>query len=91
MTLGAGSSGITLTNASTVCFLQRTDDAVNNAQAEDRVHRIGQTASSVTIVDLIAPGTVEETAILPNLASKADTFQEIARDRQAMRRLLVGT
>jgi SNF2 family DNA or RNA helicase len=87
-TLGAGSVGITLTAASTVCFMQRSFNAVDNAQAEDRIHRIGQTADKVTIVDLIAPGTVEETAVLPSLEGKAALLEEVTRDRDALRRVL---
>lgn len=89
-TLGAGSSGITLTKASTVVFMQRSFSAVDNTQAEDRIHRIGQEASSVTIIDLIAPGTIEETVVLPALQGKAAKLEEITRDRLALRNLLKG-
>lgn len=87
-TLGAGSVGLTLTRASTLCFMQRSFDAVNNAQAEDRVHRIGQTAQKVTIVDLIAPGTVEETVVLPSLEGKAEIAEEVKRDRELLQKVL---
>lgn len=90
LTLGAGSTGITLTSASTLCFLQRSFNQVDNLQAEDRVHRIGQAAETVTIVDLITPGTVEETVVKPTLQDKSFILSEITRDRDALRRALAA-
>lgn len=90
LTLGAGSTGITLTSASTLCFLQRSFNQVDNLQAEDRVHRIGQAAETVTIVDLITPGTVEETIVKPALQNKSFILSEITRDRDALRRALAA-
>jgi SNF2 family DNA or RNA helicase len=87
LTLGAGSEAITLTAASTVCFLQRSWSMVQNRQAEDRVHRIGQEADKVTIVDLIAPGTVEE-HIAQAIERKGDMLEEIVRDKESIRLLL---
>jgi SNF2 family DNA or RNA helicase len=86
-TLGAGSEAITLTAASTVCFLQRSWSMVTNRQAEDRVHRIGQGAASVTIIDMVAPGTVDEN-ILAAIEAKGDMMEEIVRDKESIRRLL---
>lgn len=90
LTLAAGSEGITLTEASTVCFMQRSFNAVHNAQAEDRIHRPGQTADNVVIIDLIAPNTVEETVVLPALQGKADMLEEVTRDRDILRRLIAN-
>jgi len=56
----AGSEGLTLTRADTMVYLQRPWSMIQNKQSEDRVHRPGQAAEKVTIVDLIVPGTVEE-------------------------------
>jgi SNF2 family DNA or RNA helicase len=86
-TLRAGSESITLTKASTVCFLQRSWSMVTNRQAEDRVHRIGQEAQSVTIIDMVAPGTVDE-HILRAIESKSEMMEEIVRDKESVRRML---
>jgi SNF2 family DNA or RNA helicase len=86
-TLGAGSEAITLTAASTICFMQRSWSMVTNRQSEDRVHRIGQSAESVTIIDLVAPGTVDD-QILEAIQSKGDMLEEVVRDREAVRRML---
>lgn len=88
-TFGAGSEAITLTNAATVCFLQRSWSMVANRQAEDRVHRPGQTAAQVTIIDLVAPGTVEE-HILEVIDAKGDMSEEVVRDKATLRRILGG-
>lgn len=86
----AGSTSITLTRASTCAFMQRGFGAVPNLQAEDRFHRIGQTADSVLVIDCIAPGTVEETVVKPALEGEVELFEEVVRDRDLMRRLLNG-
>ncbi len=87
LTLGAGSEAITLTAASTVCFLQRSWSMVQNRQAEDRVHRIGQEADKVVIIDLVAPNTVEE-HIAAAVEAKGDMLEEITRDKESIKRML---
>jgi SNF2 family DNA or RNA helicase len=87
LTMGAGSEALTLTTASTTCFMQRSWSLIENRQAEDRTHRPGQEAEKVTIVDLVAPGTVEEDQHAA-LADKGARLEEIVRDRAAVRRLL---
>ena len=57
-TIGAGSEGITLTASSTVVFLDRDWTPARNAQAEDRLHRIGQ-EEAVQVIDIIARDTVD--------------------------------
>jgi SNF2 family DNA or RNA helicase len=57
-TLGAGGVGITLTRASTVCFLDRDWSPALNRQAEDRLHRIGQ-QNAVQVIDITARRTVD--------------------------------
>lgn len=58
-TIGAGSEGITLTRSSTVVFLDRDWTPARNAQAEDRLHRIGQ-KDAVQVIDIVAKDTVDQ-------------------------------
>lgn len=89
LTTGAGAEGLTLTAASKAIFLQRPWSMVQSLQAEARIHRIGQEAGSVEIIDLVAIGTVEE-AVARTLAGKEDLLQEIVRDSARLVRLLKG-
>jgi len=55
----AGGQGLTLTAASTAVFLDKAWTPAMNVQAQDRLHRIGQT-EPVTIVEILAEDTIEE-------------------------------
>lgn len=57
-TIAAGGEGITLTASSTVVFLDRDWSPAKNAQAEDRLHRIGQ-RNAVQVIDIISRDTVD--------------------------------
>ena len=70
-----GGYGITLTAASTVIYYSNSYDLEKRLQSEDRAHRIGQTIS-VTYVDLIAEGTIDE-RIVKSLRSKINIANEI--------------
>jgi SNF2 family DNA or RNA helicase/GNAT superfamily N-acetyltransferase len=85
-TIGAGGVGITLTAADTAVFLERSWSMVDNAQAEDRIHRVGQDRP-VTIVDLVATGTVED-RVLEALADKQQRLQDLVKDKDTVRRWL---
>lgn len=90
-TIAAGGIGITLTRAATACFLQRSWSMIDNAQAEDRVHRIGsEVHDKITIVDIIATNTLEDRQRLV-LSQKEDRLEEIMRDKDTIRRLLGAT
>lgn len=58
-TIGAMGTGLTLTSADTVIFLDEPWNTSNKEQAEDRSHRIGQ-KKSVNIITLIAKDTIDE-------------------------------
>lgn len=90
VTMGAGGEGITLTAASIAVFLQRSWSLVKNKQAEDRVHRPGQDAEKVEIIDLVTPDTVEETRAM-QLEAKEFRFEEVVRDKDFLRKMLSGT
>jgi SNF2 family DNA or RNA helicase len=77
-TIEAASLGLTWTAANIGVFLDRHWTPAINRQAEDRLHRMGQ-KGDVTIVNMIAKGTVEERIQLM-LADKAQTFDDIIND-----------
>lgn len=88
LTLGAGAEGITLTRASTMCFMQESDSEIQNAQARDRVHRIGsERHDCIRIIKQITPGTVEERQ-QDLLATKKMRMEEVVRDRETLAKLL---
>lgn len=69
-TASAGGTGITVTAASVVIYYSNGFKYTDRVQSEDRAHRPGQTRT-VTIYDIIAEGTVDE-SIEAALASKSD-------------------
>lgn len=90
-TVGAGGIGITLTRGDTCIFLQRSWSMIENAQAEDRFHRIGsEQHESINIIDIVSQGTIEEGQRLA-LEAKGDRMQEILRDKEFISRLLGRT
>ena len=87
LTIGAGKEGITLTRAATQIYVQRTWSLIDDLQSQDRLHRPGQTAEQVTIIDLISEGTVEE-RLHEVLQTKAEGLEAVVRDRDAQLRIL---
>lgn len=79
-TLSAGGVGIDMTTASVMVRLQRSYSMIDNVQGLGRVHRIGsEQHSSIFIVDIIAPGTVEDDQ-LDRLRVKEERLETITRD-----------
>merc|ERR1719247_3360253 len=60
LSITACSEGLTLTAASTIVFAELYWVPGTMEQAEDRAHRIGQTASRVDLHYLVAKGTADE-------------------------------
>lgn len=86
-TYKAGGVGLNLTRADTMVRLQRGWSLVELKQGEDRIHRIGsEVHDSVTIIDLVTAGTIEETQI-ERLIRKSERLEEIVRDRVKLRKL----
>ncbi|MBR0406350.1 MAG: DEAD/DEAH box helicase [Eggerthellaceae bacterium] len=80
-TYKAGGVGLNMTAADTLVRLQRSWSLIDNQQGEDRVHRIGsEKHDTVTIIDIVTSGTVEETQ-LEKLHAKMLRLEEIVRDR----------
>lgn len=72
----AGGFGLTLTAANSVAFVQLPWSPGEFDQCSDRVHRVGQTASSVNIYVLVAENTIEE-AIAGMIANKKLVFDAV--------------
>jgi SNF2 family DNA or RNA helicase len=58
-TVGAMGTGLTLTAASTVIFMDKAWNMATVEQAEDRAHRIG-TTGTVNIISLVCKDTIDE-------------------------------
>lgn len=69
-TAATGGLGLTLVEADTMVFASNSFSMAERVQAEDRAHRVGQT-KTVTIIDIVAPGTVDE-RILAALRAKKE-------------------
>lgn len=88
LTLGAGAEGITLTRSRTMLFMQESYSEIQNAQARDRVHRIGsERHDAIRIIKQITPGTIEERRE-ELLAVKQMRMEEVVRDRETLAKLL---
>jgi SNF2 family DNA or RNA helicase len=83
MTMDAGGTGVDgLQHADTMFVLQRSWSMLTNIQVDGRVDRIGsEVHDSVTIVEFITEGSIEETVQYPRLAEKYERLEEINRDR----------
>lgn len=89
-TIQAGGTGITLTKADTMVFLQRSWSMIDNQQAEARAHRIGsQIHEKVQIIDYVTSGSVEE-YVFEAIAKKLDNLEFILRDKDLIRTVLKG-
>ncbi|QII09043.1 DEAD/DEAH box helicase [Rhodococcoides fascians A25f] len=75
LSLKAGGTGLTLTRAADVVHFDRWWNPAVEAQASDRVHRIGQTRT-VTITTLTTDTTIEEH--IATMHSRKSTLSEVA-------------
>lgn len=82
----AGAEGITLTAARILVFLQRFWSSIKNAQAADRVHRIGQ-ERGVDIITFASIGTVDEHREKV-LKDKGVALEEILQDETVRQEML---
>lgn len=77
-TLGTLAESITLHRASRAVFIDRSWNPSHNAQARDRIHRIGQ-GKNVLVQYIVAKGTVDEFRVTP-----------VIEDKAALRRLVLN-
>ncbi len=90
-TIQAGGVGITLSRGSIMAFLQRSWSRVDQVQAENRCQRPGaeEFSDSILKIDYVAPGSVEE-GVIRALDGKSEKFEDVVRDNDALRKLLMG-
>lgn len=74
-TIGAMGTGLTLNKASYVFFIDKLWNSGENAQAEDRAHRIG-TAGTVNVIYMVAKGSVDE-GVEEYLLENQDLFDRV--------------
>ena len=75
----AAGTGITLTAASTVVMVESTWTGADNAQAEDRAHRIG-TTEHVHVIYLVLDGSLDQ-RMLEAVVRKMDTAYDVLHAR----------
>lgn len=89
-TIQAGGTGITLTKADTMAFLQRSFNMIDNLQAEARAHRIGsEQHENIKIVDYVTTGTVDE-AVIEAIERKKENLEFILRDNDTIKNFIEG-
>lgn len=88
LTEATGGTGITLTAADTIYFMERSYSVTENTQTEDRVYRIGsEIHQSISVVVAISCDTVEDDRELL-LLQKEGRVEEVVQDRERLRRIL---
>ena len=87
-TVGAGGTGVTLTAADTVVYLQRSWSLIEMDQSIARAHRIGsEIHDSITKVDYVTTDSVEE-IVIKALEGKGEGLEDLVRDRDLLRKVL---
>jgi SNF2 family DNA or RNA helicase len=89
-TTGAGGTGITLTAAGTVVFLQRPWALADALQAEDRCHRWGsEIHECIEIIDVVSKDTIDE-RVRDALREKGQQLSQFVQDARLVKTLLGG-
>ena len=81
LTIAAGGVGLTLTRAAHLVFVDLDWVPANNSQAEDRLVRIGQTASSVQITRLVSDHPLDrhvQKLLVEKIAMAAAAIEAVA-------------
>lgn len=84
-TMKAGGTGLNMTRAGTLVYLQQSWSMVEMIQTENRVHRIGSEKyhDAINIITIVVRGTVEETQSR-RFREKLGRLEELNRDREAL-------
>lgn len=87
--ISAAKEGLnSLVKADTLVFLQKSDSHNDNEQFRGRIDRPGQTASSVTFIEVVSEGTLEEFEQIERLDEKAATLQQFVQDARVLQAML---
>ena len=78
-TIGAMGTGLTMTAAEYVIFVDKNWNETDNIQAEDRAYRIG-TEKNVTVISMVAKDTIDE-RVERALKEKAALFHQVIDNR----------
>lgn len=90
--ISAAKEGLnSLVKADTLVFLQKSDSNNDNEQFRGRVDRPGQAARSVTFIDVVSEGTLEEFVQKERLEEKAATLQQFLQDARVLQAMLKFT
>jgi SNF2 family DNA or RNA helicase len=89
-TTGAGGTGLTLSAADALVFLQRPWSLVESVQSEDRAEGDAAKQRGTEIVDIIARNTIE-TRIRAVLRERAGQLADLVQDPRIVRELLGGS
>lgn len=88
-TTSAGGTGITLSKAGTLVFLQRPWSLVDTIQSEDRAEGDMEATRGTEIIDVIASNTIES-RVRAALKNKGKQLAELVQDPKLMAELLGG-
>jgi SNF2 family DNA or RNA helicase len=88
-TTGAGGTGITLSRAGTLVFLQRPWSLVESLQAEDRAEGDMDAERGTEIIDLVARDTIDS-RVRAVLRERAGQLSDLVQDRRIVEQLLGG-
>lgn len=88
-TISAAKEGLNcLVRADTLVRLQRSWKRSENSQFAGRVDRPGQMAGTVTMIDVLSEGTLEEYDQVKKLEAKAENFQDVVADARVLKAML---
>ena len=89
-TVQAGGTGINLTAADTVVYLQRSWSLIDMDQSMARAHRIGsEKHERILRLDYVAPGTFEE-VVIARLNGKSAGLEDLVKDKELLRKAIHG-
>ncbi|WP_134740017.1 DEAD/DEAH box helicase [Nocardioides sp. 503] len=89
-TTGAGGTGITLSAAGTLLFLQRPWSLVESVQAEDRGEGDMEATHGTEVIDVVARNTID-TRVRAVLRERAGQLADLVQDPRIVAELLGGT